>query len=667
MLSFTENPEAYCSYIRAHQNRAAAMRMLGEVFADGSWSHAPEKWVDALHGEFWSGSDQVAAARELRDQLVLELVAGALDARASVCLPTIFKALRPQPLAALPDLVAWLITRAEPNDATLIADLVELVVYKPERPECDQTYPLVRWLLKRGPRELKSPRRKRLVASLLAPAAMYGDPRGDELLATLRFLLFGDGELASDQMKFWEIDRLAPALEQLLLRPDASSIANDLFTVLSDRGCDVLSDKVLRSWGEFPRLRAALLRHLSTREHIDRDVWRVALCGPPVELDWVHASAISELVANHHASHHPEAPIHEKRGAWGSILIREFLRLTRAIESPTEALRQVWWWLNDAAFSTGAARAFRDAVDSSPRDDLREIRDILEEQPDNDQIVRPCIELLLKKRSVDEAPSEGLVQLSQLEQSLNDFFAQPVPSFGSVDLARLLANVRHVAIRDLEGERAFTIDGGTLSVAKGPLAPICTLFSDPRDQRLVAALYAVHELVHAVQGIDEKADVSRVRFAGAESALMHIDLGADHYAAHIVHRGMPGSNLEHLKDLQGRSVQAFPAKPSHPQFARVRKTLRLVGLRTDFLVRRMRLLPEQVPDTAYAFADFSPGGGPFIVMLNDPLFQVIRIAEASSTQVSTLFSSIDGGSVEALDDVLGELLGGVGRGVQQWP
>src|SRR4051812_41494559 len=97
---------------------------------------------------------------------------------------------------------------------------------------------------------------------------------------------------------------------------------------------------------------------------------------------------------------------------------------------------------------------------------------------------------------------------------------------------------------------------------------------DLEERRQLAILYFAHEVVHHAQGMKGLETVRRLRSAGGETTLMHVDLAADHVAAGITARVFPQWTLQALKDREGRSLGAYPVGWMHPNAARARKAVR---------------------------------------------------------------------------------------------
>jgi hypothetical protein len=232
------------------------------------------------------------------------------------------------------------------------------------------------------------------------------------------------------------------------------------------------------------------------------------------------------------------------------------------------------------------------------------------------------------------------------------------PTVSGFTFKEAVGGVVRIRLADLPDQRAFMVEGDTLAISKGGIERLCALSDDGEAQRALAVLYTLHEVVHGFQGAAGMGRVAELRFAGAESALMHIDLGADHVAAVIANAIFPTWDLLWLKDWQGQSIRGFPASARNPAYSRIRKTLRLVGLRVDLALRKLGVGSEHMTRESYGFGDFSPSGGAFIALVNRPPFVVVKTSTINPGEASVLFEGIEGedGSIERVDEVVVEAL-----------
>jgi hypothetical protein len=202
-----------------------------------------------------------------------------------------------------------------------------------------------------------------------------------------------------------------------------------------------------------------------------------------------------------------------------------------------------------------------------------------------------------------------------------------------------LRQSKRVEWAKLEGDESLVLRGETLVVNRGDVAALAVARLSDEDLIASSALYIVHELLHRYQQIGGPAAVRVVREAHAETTLMHLDLGADHWAAVLLHRARPQWGLAALKNVQGRTLPAFPVGARHTSAARSRKARRLVALRLDALVRESA--PTAADDAEYMFAEYGPTGGPFVIFASGPLWRRIGTAQLGSQDARTLFDAAD--------------------------
>lgn len=165
---------------------------------------------------------------------------------------------------------------------------------------------------------------------------------------------------------------------------------------------------------------------------------------------------------------------------------------------------------------------------------------------------------------------------------------------------------------------------------------------------VLCTLYFLHESLHLSQGMAEKETIRALRATGAEDTLMMVDLAADHAAVLLATSVRRGWSLQWLKELQGRSLAAFPVGPAHTPGARRRKCRRLAALRVDAQARRLRLLVDPRGAGGPLWLEFSPEGGALVVMQGAPLPRVLMTATLSAAEARTLDNAADPASGVAL-------------------
>lgn len=658
--AFAENPRVYCNWAKSHTDIATALELFGAPLHDaGAWKRAAGVWASGLAWPpFWNGDTQVAALA-LRQKAMTELLAGKLTDAAYDALPELLRTSDFVPFENAPEIVTWLVDHAGPNDAPLIADVVDWFAPAVTRPMSVEWFPLVAWLFERGTSELKSARRADLVARLLPAIVEHG--KLEQVAAAIRVLLYNDRRIGSDASGVRTLESLLRPIEELLVGRPTATIIGDLTEACDPTALAHYVAAVLAPASRVPQSRAEILRRMARGElalEKATSAWQTAFDGPAEELELAEV-ALARAVATAFAQYifrpypRPDERAEDDR-AWARVVARELLRLSDVLE--TRDSRDLELLKRCAAFGGHAARGVHEAVlaaiDASGDRKLDVARDMLA-APDVDAIVVcPVLESLEPKRVVASRAAQP--NIAEMLAGVRELLCVTVPEICGFRFDEHVRDTREVVAQDLEGERAFVISDGHLRLPAASLAGMCDFITDPEEQRALGVLFALHELIHDFQGIADKQDVHTVRFAGAESALMHVDLGADHLASVLASEAFPKWDLLWLKDLQARSLEGFPPVTRSPRFSRIRKALRLVGLRTDRALRDPTIGTPHLTREAYGFADFSPSGGPFIAMVNRPPFVVIKAAEISSADADALFEAIERGGhgVAQVDDVV---------------
>ena len=203
------------------------------------------------------------------------------------------------------------------------------------------------------------------------------------------------------------------------------------------------------------------------------------------------------------------------------------------------------------------------------------------------------------------------------------------------EIRALLEGYRILEWAQLENEDKIRISGSRVRVDQGALHQLLDAELPTRQRLISGVLYVIHEAVHLCQRIGDKERVAQLRATGAETTLMHVDLGADHVAAVVVADAIRDWSLVEVKDAQGRSTAAFPTNAKHTTAARTRKAQRLVGLRLDLVTRQAGLLESNADE--YAFAEYGPAGGHIVVMRSGPPWGLLGVAPVSSNAASILY------------------------------
>lgn len=669
MPTFIDNPEVYCLSALSLVNPSDRLRRMAVPFRDGTWKLAAGCWSSRFASHFLWERPARAEAVELRHEVLVAILSGPLDDVAFATIPNLLSTLADAPLSASEQrsFVDWLVAEAGPNEAAVVANVLERVGPGMGQPHALEWFPLVSWLLSKGSSELRSGRSPTLAAQLLPTVIAYGKP--EQIAGAVRYVLYSAGDLKIDGWTGQVLERLLVAFDRLFReRPSSTALLGDLIEACGRTAgvLDMLVNLSLRSQREVPVACAEILRRLALGEIVPAnscDTWRMVFRGPFVDLHFSSGdslrAAAKELCSYGGERRGADDPEDE---AWGWLIAGEVIRLTNVLatrSAPDVGVLQALGG-SPGAVARGAHRAVRDAIARAGDESLAPVLALLDEEGQGPTVLYPAMALLLSLGATPSGQSERRApDLTAMVSAVREALQGKAPVVGGFDLARYLGRVTEVRVGDLKDERAFMVDGESLWLARGALEGMARRFTDVEEQRALAVLYAVHELVHEQQCIAEKRDVSAVRFAGAESALMHLDLGADHVAAVVVASVLPGWDVLRLKDLQGKSVTGFPATARNPLFSRVRKTLRLVGLRVDLALRRAGCAREQLMGESYGFADFAPSGGGFVALVNRPPFAVVKVGEISPADASVLFEAVEArpGAIERVDAVIVRALG----------
>ena len=667
MISFSENPNAFGNWAKSHASPVDGLNVLARPLRDGTWKDAPAVWVQHFRWSGFWGPASRSEALNLRRELIEAILGGGLDDAAHAALPGVFELNSTDaPVAEAAKLTQWLVRNAGPNDAKMVADLVETLVHSRDEALLAACFPLLTWLLTSGSSELRSARRAFLVTRMLPLVLRFGTD--GQVAATIRYVLYNDSRVGADGWGTQTIENLLPAIERLLVTPGAGGIVGDLLEALDATNIEGYIRYVLRDWPQFAASRAEVVRRLAHGEvkpHDPAATWSVAMMGPLVPIELGSPEIAREAAAGLERASKPHLRTVKPSDAeslanWGEMIAAEFLRTTNVLRTrnpdDVRALQQCIGW-NEAA-TAGVHIAVRKAVEHSDAPGLDRILKMLSSPEVTHLVVGPALELLITPSPLSIATATPK-NLDHALAAIDEAIGANSAAFCGFCFQEQLPGVTHAELDELPDGKAFVVEATTLKVSRDDLGRVCGVSADTEVQRALGVLYVLHEVVHAFQGAAGMHRVAEIRFAGAESALMHIDLGADHIAATVTNSIFPQWDLLRLKDWQGQSIRGFAPGTRNPPYSRIRKTLRLVGLRTDFALRRLGFETDHLANPeSYGFADFSPGGGSFIALVNRPPFVVVKTARLSEAKAGVLFEGIDGkaGAIERVDEVIESLL-----------
>jgi hypothetical protein len=667
MISFSENPNAFGNWAKSHASPVDGLDVLAGPLRDGTWRHAPDVWVEHFSWSGFWGRASRSEALNLRRELIEAILGGGLDDAAHAALPGLFELNSTDaPVAEAARLTQWLVRNAGPNDAKLVADLVETLVHSRDEALLGACFPLLTWLLTSGSSELRSARRAFLVTRMLPLVVRFGTD--GQVAATIRYVLYNDSRVGADGWGTQTIENLLPAIERLLVTPGAGGIVGDLLEALDATYIEGYIRYVLRGWQQFAASRAEVVRRLAHGEVKPQDpaeTWSLAMVGPPVPIELGSPGIARESVAGLGRASKPHLRTANPSEAasltmWSEMIATEFLRTTNVLRTrdpdDVRALQQCIGW--NEATTAGVSTAVRRAVEHADDPGLDRMLKMLSSPEVTPLVVSPALDLLITP-SPSSIATATPKNLDHVLAAIDEVIGANNAAFCGFSFQEQLPGVTHAEFAELRDGKAFVVEAPTLKLSRDDLGRVCGVSADPEVQRALGVLYVLHEVVHAFQGAAGMHRVAEIRFAGAESALMHIDLGADHIAATMTNSIFPQWDLLWLKDWQGQSIRGFPPGARNPPYSRIRKTLRLVGLRTDFALRRLGIGANHLATPeSYGFADFSPGGGSFVALVNHPPFVVVKTARLSEAEAGVLFEGIDGnvGAIERVDEVIETLL-----------
>ncbi len=617
--------------------------------AIGRWSEVHELLLRAIHSICSREADagKRATARlaiRLFDAIQLEPTIGAVG------IDVVCQLLRAQ-LHDVEPLVRWAVGVAEPGDAHHLVDLL----WDEDIP-ADLQNLIGGWLLDHGHAELRSSTQQGIAAKLVALFADAGDLSSTKraLTVTLR-----NERALSHDLELTE--RLLKGLELI---------------VQTDDDLDLFED-VIQKLG--PTSGSSLQRLLLSSEQ--RDTWsrRIQLIlargrlPSGTQTSWWFAVAKS---GEARIDRLPAGCFAPTSGALSALALRRDLQLGDLSERVPDGQLRGWGRLLAQAY---AARPEPGLPESQLRLALDRREDVkqgaregflaameAEFDPELANNVREVFATSSGKGALDAAmhliatahrarPAvEQTRDLELLERGLSRLMRSDWGSrLGGFDLSESASWIRAVKIEELDEDLPIEQRNDTLVVRAAVIRAIWDLSMKYEERLALVEMFVVHELVHLRQGIGQKSTVTKLRGHGlaGETTLLHLDLGADHVAACALAHAKYADQLLWLKDLQGKSLQAFKVGSHHGFGSRYRKSLRLLALRVDLIAREQNLLGRSPDSGSYAFCDV--GAWEVLVLQSGPPVRVMRsfaIAEADRQNLEMAASKEDG--VALVDRIL---------------
>ncbi len=657
---FGDNVLAHLEHLH-DQPPAEVVAALERRLLDGSWVRAPTTWVNTL---VVRGDRARATHRELVEGLLARTVTCMLDGPGrpesrAVLLALVNgqERLLPEQLAAVSE---WLVRRGGPDDVELGATILWHVLASDDEVRWRAVNPLVAWVLENGAAELRARRWAFLHHDIVRTLVALDDT--ELLLPALRYMFANEQPPdLGDSRAHIPLD----AVEKLLLTGRVGpTIVTDLARALPEPW---LFERIVRArpheaWGDRPALRAAVVDSLMagnlTKEIADKAWVRVLATDPPPGVRFatpeVLASAwraIARVTMEGQGISSADAA-HVR--AWTHLIVLEHLRRSEVsgggidpevVESTKRMIRGI------EAVDLGIEEATREYLAGSSTAGHQLAAEVLA-QPAGEAKGRGRLRAALSLMAARSAAAQRDPDLGPWLDEVRRIVERVLVSTAGLDhpLGRLIAGWRSVVFARLDADDKVRLRDGTIVMDPHEMRGLASPAFTHDESSMLGAMYVVHELVHLIQGIGDKGDVTKLRATGAESTLMQVDLAADHLAARLI-GPVVGQSLGLLKDLQGRALMAFPVGPTNTTAARARKAQRLVGLRLDSFLRESGALPSDADE--HVFADFGPVGPWLVALASGPPVRVLGIASLPRQHAELLSSAADPAtSRDAVDAVL---------------
>lgn len=645
---FAGRLEAELSYLLSLAPDEASSRIEG-LWTSGAWRNNPTRWLQRIS----KLQDTARWTPERCGELTLETLQalGWSDAKPHLHNAFLLWANGTEGLARR--VATWVAEHADAGDADVVLKTAERFIDRFGHAATS----LIDWTMEHAISTLRSPHRISLLRTVFTRLIEL-ERRGDAALL-LNLMLSIDRAFRDwpQDLPLWEL------VESSGLGPERLS---DLIHGLLRVGATHLAFQPLRDFRRYPDTGRHVFGMLAAGE-VPRSAlelgWEIALRGsPPSTPDGL--TSISSLDAALAKLLWCEGEV--DRVPWARLFAEAYWRLWR---DPTDdghvlslaPVRKLAGWRDDVA--RGVGEALKQRLQSMTGESADLAREILAEGPPGVFRVAAALDCFMPSSVTAPPPKPPRPddrEVERLRHHLERFIATPWPSsVCGLDVGALLRNVTSVELVELDGGDKVRLAGQVLKVARD--YPDDLLRDGLRDDALLQAafLYVAHELVHLPQGLGDIQSVRRLRAAGAESVLMHIDLTADHIAALMVHTAVRRWSLVDLKAAILESLAAFAAGPFHTDASRLRKSLRYVSERLDLLLRRAS---PQTDMSGYWFLDFGPLGGPAFVFISGPPLRLVGEVPLSKEETDTLMRACDGGDAAlAADRVVERIARGVSR------
>lgn len=671
---FGERVEAHLLYALDLPTKLA-LAVYGQRLRDGSWVQTPTTWANKFGTLAWRSTqdgterDAQNLLAEMVDTIIkTESVSGAIREVLVALFSIQHLSWEPGTAAAF---AAWFVRLAQPGDAAIAADILERT--RDHHPLLEEALlPVAVWLVDHGAAELRA--RRRLHLCLWLVPLFLRQSVQDLLLPAVRYVFENEQKVESlglfekeRDTEFMRVFRdLLSAIHWLL---DSGVAGPQLVADLTREYGGVAAAQLIAALAadERPKLREAAFTAL-TRTLVPLNIAEIAWARilaestPPPDETIAFTTREASLAALRGLGAHMGEDGTAYEAAWTEIFVRELLRFS-------EELRPADLALVDRC--VGYHRNRHPTIDDAVRKAL--LAHVTTRDHRNDRAERVLRADGAKSGSLSSAlvliqTGEAVTKkqtapfLRRVKEGVESVVRTPV-AHRYEELSVLLARCQEVVFHsELEGELKVRVGDGILHVDETAVAQLLKAGLNEDDAVAVGVLYVVHEVVHICQRIDDKADVARLRSTGAETTLMHVDLGADHVAAIATSAALPALGLSYLKDVVGRSMAAFPTEAHHTTAARSRKAHRLVGARLDFLAREVGVIARDADE--YAFAEYGPAGGIMILMRSGPPWGLLGSSRLPRSEAELLYTAADLGKegVRRLDAILRKALESIRSG-----
>ncbi len=655
----------YACAVPPEQGLALVQRQLD----DGSWRQDAGTWFwHARSVCFCVSQGRSPQLSALQAELARQLVEMPIGAEAYAVLPNLFDLNSFDPGA--PELVVlrdWLVERAGPGEASLVADVLTQGLRKTadEGASLARAFllPLTEWLLRNGAAELRSKRRVELVM-WMAIACHKAGAEPAMTLAALRYLSVNEGGMPwsriSGSYDYFRLPLLG-AIEAALTFPSGgAAYGRALARAAGTQEGRWLVQQFLQGEPDllrFGRVRDAFVRGLfqgqieQPRSNLISPVWSAALRGPCPADDLAAFATTDSLETalqalrflspvDPQSRHNPDT---SEQRRWGRRLATEAIRiwgLAGVANHPDVNMPRLDRAIGPShgpGFNLGIRDGLEAALEARDGDTPSLALRILREHPEEPGVLFSAFRALAPHHERRLAVDPTAHVLASIRDRLQALLHAPwFEPEGGVDLIPLLRGAREIVFQRLSHEDKVVIGNGFLQIDEPALKDAIDITMSDDEQIALGLIYVVHELVHVQQGIASKDRVVDLRATGAETTLLHLDLSADHATALIIAKAVPMWTSLWIKDLQGRSLVRFPSGPLHTSAARARKAQRHVALRLDYLFRKVHSEREERLGGGYAFADFGPAGGRFLVLGSGPPSRLIGSAALDAREAALL-------------------------------